>query len=164
MTKTRIALLAGVAFTAFGSPLLAQAVTVTQNMGVNLTVTAQCILSPVSSIALTGSLLSGNLDGAGSLSLQCTSGTAYKVRMGLGAGTGAALTARKLTSGTNTVNYNLFTDAARTLVWSDLVAGPNQISGTGTGTAATIPVYVRIPSQVAAPGTYTDTVVVSVDY
>jgi spore coat protein U-like protein len=59
------------------------------------------------------------------------------------------------------LNYNLFRDAARTLVWRD--TGPTRVSGIGTGAAQVFTVYGQLPgAQVVALGAYADTVTVVV--
>ena len=41
----------------------------------------------------------------------------------------------------------------------------NVYNGTGTGSEVTIPVYGRVQAQATPPsGTYTDTVIVTIDY
>jgi len=84
----------------------------------------------------------------------------YTVGLGTGAGTVAQ---RKMTSGANELNYNLYTDAARGTVW-----GGGSVSGSTsaiTGNASHT-VYGRIPASqtTVVPGTYADTIVVTVTF
>jgi spore coat protein U-like protein len=66
-------------------------------------------------------------------------------------------------SGVN-VLYGLYQDSARTQPWGNTV-GTNTTSGTGTGTAQTQTVYGRVAAQATpAPGSYSDSVVVTVGY
>jgi spore coat protein U-like protein len=59
---------------------------------------------------------------------------------------------------TNFVNYNLYTDAARTNSWS----GATSVNGTGS---ATLTVYGQVPVQAGiAIDVYTDTVTVTATY
>ena len=86
--------------------------------------------------------------------------------MGLsaGGGTGATVAVRKMTSGANTVNYTLYRDAARTLVWGTTI-GTDTVTGTGNAANQAITIYARTPTQtVPPPGTYTDTVTVTITY
>lgn len=73
------------------------------------------------------------------------------------------VSARKLRSGTNTMNYNLYKDSART---SLLGTGTNGRTNTLTAiTSGTFAVYGRVPkSQAAAAGTYTDTVNITLTF
>ena len=71
---------------------------------------------------------------------------------------------RKLTSGGNTVNYALYSDAAHTTIWGNTVS-TDTVAGTGAGSAQNFTVYGRVPPQAApAPGNYSDTITVTVMY
>src|SRR5262249_11735412 len=80
------------------------------------------------------------------LTATCASGTVYTVALSAGSGSGATFAARKLTSGSNQVNYTIYTDAGRTTVWGDGTGTSATVTGTGNGAAQTIPVYGRIQS------------------
>ena len=128
------------------------------------TISAICLVSATTVDFGSNGVLAGTIDGAGSLSVQCTNTTPYVVSLGLGTGTGVLLpTARKMTKGTETVTYGLYSDVNRAVAWG---TGAGQtVSGAGTGNAASIPVYGRIPSQTTpSAGVYNDTVVVTVTY
>jgi spore coat protein U-like protein len=146
----------------------ANAVTANADLGVSATVTSNCVLS-TSPVAFGNvDVTSGsNSDAAGSISVTCTNGTAWSASADVGAGTGATLASRKMTSGTDLLNYVLYTDSSRTNVWGDGVGGTTTlISGAGTGSADTRTIYGRVPSgQTAAPsGSYADTVAVTITY
>jgi spore coat protein U-like protein len=69
-----------------------------------------------------------------------------------------------MTSGGATVNYTLYSDSGRTTVWGTTI-GTNTVAATGSGAAQSYTVYGRIPAQTTpAPGTYNDTVTVTVTY
>jgi spore coat protein U-like protein len=60
--------------------------------------------------------------------------------------------------------YALFRDAARTLNWGNTI-GSNTVSGIGTGSAQSLPVFGRVPpSQTAAPGGYVDTIIATITF
>jgi spore coat protein U-like protein len=62
------------------------------------------------------------------------------------------------------VIYGLYRDSARSLPWGSTV-GTNTSSGTGTGSTQTQTVYGRVATQTTpSPGTYSDSVVVTVGY
>ncbi len=113
------------------------------------------------SIGLLGSIR----DAASALSVTCSNGTAYTAALdnGLGAGV-TGPTARKMTGPASaTVTYGLYRDAARSLPWGTGVG--LVYSGTGAGTAQNVPVYGRVPVQATpAPGSYSDTIVVTITY
>src|SRR5436190_1433424 len=69
-------------------------------------------------------------------------------------------------TGTNLLNYNIYTTSARTTVWGDGTASTATIGGTGSGSAQSVTVYGRVGSgQTSLPaGAYADTVAVTVTY
>jgi spore coat protein U-like protein len=166
-TRIKSAIFAGAATAAavFATP--AQAGTQTSNLAVTATVNASCTIS-------TSALAFGSVDtlsaspvlGTGGLSIACTNGSAWTATAGLGGGTGATFASRRMTSGASTLNYQIYTDSARTTLWGDGTASTGTITGTGTGSSQAVTVYGRIPaSQTTAPaGSYTDSVQVTVTY
>lgn len=94
-------------------------------------------------------------------------GVSYEIK--LSAGGAGSYAPRRMSSGANTLNYNLYTSNARTTVW-----------GNGTGSTGTISdgyllglftvnrnytVYGRVPAlQNARGGAYADTITVTVNY
>jgi spore coat protein U-like protein len=96
-------------------------------------------------------------DSAGTITYTCTSAALVTLSTG-GSGT---YNPRTLVSGANTMNYNLYADAARTQVWGDFSAGTT-IQVAGAGTNAVLSVFGRIPAaQNPNPGSYADTIVVT---
>jgi spore coat protein U-like protein len=88
----------------------------------------------------------------------------------LGAGGSGNILARTMSSGVNTLNYNLYTNNARTTVWGNGVTG-SSVSNSFTLTNATPSrnrshnVFGRIPPlQDASVGTYGDNILVSIQY
>ena len=159
-----LALSAGVAAGTAG------AATTTGNLGVGTTVTGgnsatittQSVTfpsyNPVNTLAT---------DGAGVVSVAATSGLPYTI--GLGGGLSALPPQRRLQSGMNLLNYNLYLDSARSTVWGEGSAGFPGATKPGTGVGAASPtshsVYGRIPpGQNVPPGSYSDTVVVTVTF
>jgi spore coat protein U-like protein len=66
--------------------------------------------------------------------------------------------------GAATIGYSLFTDTSRSSIWGNTV-GSNTVSSNGTGAAQAYTVYGRVSAQTTpAPGTYTDTVTVTLTY
>ena len=149
---------------------------VTQSTGeleVRLLVNASCDISGSSGGGLgnavldfgTATLLQTAIDadtgtsGTDALEVLCNPGVQYTLTFD--AGQNAAVIANramKLTAGTALVNYQLYSDAARTNVL-------NTISGTGTGTSQVVTVYGRVPAQAAPPpGSYRDVVIITVAF
>jgi spore coat protein U-like protein len=113
--------------------------------------------------ATSAAIQAGNIDATGTVSVNCTTGSAYTIALDAGGGTGATAASRKMTSGTNLLSYTVYTTAARTTVWD--ATGPGSVTGTGTGALQSISAYGRIFSGQTVPAaTYTDTVNVTVTY
>ena len=146
--------------------LQARAATATGNFAITGTITATCqVNASTLAFGAYNPVLNANLDVTGTVSVSCTNATPYNIGLGIGAGTGATITNRKMTSGANTLTYQVFRDAARTLNWGQTV-GTDTVAGTGNGVAQAITAYGRIPSgqTTAAVGAYTDTVVITITY
>lgn len=146
----------------------AQAAETASTLDVGATVTANCVVSTTPLAFGDVDVTSGqNVDGAGGISVTCTSGTGWAASADAGEGTGATLATRKMANGANLLNYALYTDGARTSVWGDGVGGSSStISGTGSGSAQARTIYGRVASgQTSLPaGSYADTVAVTVTY
>lgn len=112
------------------------------------------------------------VDSVGTLTVSCigTPGEAVSYRIGLGAGGSGNPAARRLRGpGAWALDYNLFTNGARTLVWGDGAAGSllvaDTLSLTGGARQRSHPVYGRIyPRQNVGPGAYGDTLVVTLEF
>lgn len=89
---------------------------------------------------------------------------AYTTSLSVGAGTFAQ---RHLTSGANTLNYNLFTDSAYSQVWGNGTGGSITLGYSGLLSLSTVssPVYARMPAgQDKPPGTYSATIIATVEF
>jgi spore coat protein U-like protein len=149
------------------APTAALAATTSSTMSVTATVTANCTVSTTALAFGNVDTISGsNFDSTGSLSITCTNGTAWAASAGIGSGSGASFANRRMTAGANLLNYNIYTTAARTVVWGNGTGGTATLPGTGTGTAQSVTVYGRVASgQTSVPaGSYVDTVAVTVTY
>ena len=130
---------------------------------VQASVGSDCIVSATDLIFPTSTgLISAAIPGMSSLSVTCTSTTAYTVGLGNGA-TGTGPTTRKMTNGASSITYGLYRDSAFAQPWSAVAGG--MASGTGSGTTQTYTVYGRVaPSQSPPPGAYGDSVGITVTY
>ena len=146
---------------ALSSPV--EAATATTSFSVTATVQASCTVS-ASNLAFSAYTGVEN-DTNTAVSVSCTTSTPYNVGLNAGAGTGATVSSRKMTGPSSSLlNYALYRDSARTQNWGNTV-GTDTVSGTGNGTAQSLTVYGAIPaSQSASPGSYSDTIVVTVTY
>jgi len=90
------------------------------------------------------------------------------VDIGVSSGASGILQDRKMMKGTSALHYNLYTDAGLTALAGNGSGGSNLISRLLTGllafsTSATI--YGKLPAQQwVAPGTYTDSVIITITY
>jgi spore coat protein U-like protein len=164
MTNTfRSAALAAVLSLAAATPAFAQT---NSNLAVSATVTNNCVVS-TSPMVFAGVDVTSNahLDSTAELSVRCTKDAAWTATAGVGSGTGASLSERRMMNGeTNLLGYNLYTDLAKTTVWGG--AGPGTISATGSGAEQLRTIYGRVfGGQGSLPaGTYQDTVQIVVSY
>jgi spore coat protein U-like protein len=72
----------------------------------------------------------------------------------------------KLATGTELLNYNLFTNAARTTIWGDGTAGTSRVSrNLRRNQPVNLTVYGRIPAgQDVRIGSYSETLTVTITY
>jgi spore coat protein U-like protein len=149
---------------------VAHSATTTTTFAVTATVQSTC------SATATALAFGAYTPGAGAvtnnstISVKCTKNTPYTVTLNAGATTGDAFTQRLMASGTNTLQYNLYTTAGFATVFGDGTGGTGTNVGTGAGvaTANAITVFGQLPdsatNQAAVPGSYTDTIQVTVTY
>ena len=143
------------------------AATATTSFTVSGTVVPTCSVS-AEALSFGGAIpnpINSNVDAQSNITATCSSGAAYTVALSAGNGAGATFAQRRLTSGPNTLNYSLYTDASRSIVWGDGTGGSSVFNGSGSGAAQAIPVYGRIPSPQSVPtGAYSDTIVVTLTF
>jgi len=131
---------------------------------VTATNATQCSVSASTlNFGSTGVLRSA-VDATSAITLTCTSAAPYTVALDGGLSGATNPTQRKMSQASEQVTYGLYQDSARAQPWGDST-GTNTAAGTGSGLAQTLTVYGRVPAQsTPSPGTYTDTVVVTVSY
>ena len=135
----------------------------TASFNVNASVATNCLVTVQNIDFGTMGVLAASVDATGAVVATCTPGTTYSVTLN-GGTTNSAPTARKMTKGTETITYGLYKDSQRSQPWGDVTPG-NSLAGTGNGLAQSLMVYGRVPPQTTpSPGTYTDTVVVTLTY
>jgi len=151
-------------------PALAQAGTASNSFQVTATVNSSCSVSGTSlnfGASIDPLATATPLDATSTLSVVCTNTTPYTVALNAGVNAGGAsnFSTRKMKSGSNTLGYQLYLDSGRSSVWGDGTASSSTSAGTGTGSAQTLTIYGRLPSLAnVVPGSYTDTVTVTVSY
>jgi spore coat protein U-like protein len=160
--------LAGLVFTAavLAAPKAHATQQVTTSFQVQITIQDACAITTAGTLDFgSHGVLAGNVDASSMLTVQCTATTPYSIGLSAGGGSGATVTARKMTgSGGGTVGYSLYRDAARSLVWGETV-GTDTIAAVGTGATQSETVFGRVPAQsTPAPDTYLDSITVTVTY
>jgi len=99
------------------------------------------------------------LDAVGTIAYQCSP---PKPTVQISTGSSGTYSARTMRSGAATLRYNLYLDAARTMIWGDGSAGTFTDSPNPGNVTRSIPIYGRVPAnQDAASGSYSDTILVS---
>lgn len=115
---------------------------------------------------------SSNSDSTGTVTVSCFSllldSVSYTIALSKGSG---QFSPRQLKSGSNTLNYNVYTTNARTTIWGNGTSSTSMVSDSYNIIIAITPIvrsytaYGRIPaSQNVTSGTYTDTLDVTVTY
>jgi spore coat protein U-like protein len=156
---------------ALGATGVANAATTTTNFSVTAMVLKTC--SATASTLAFGNYTpgAGAVTGTTTVNVKCTNGTSFAVALNGGSTTGGTISQRLMANGTNTLQYNLYKDAAFTTLFGDGTTGSTS-SGTGSGvaTAVTVTVYGQLPdnaaNQNAAPlaTNYSDNIIATVTY
>lgn len=158
------ALLAGCAFAT-----TAQAATKTDQFDVTIKITANCFIT-ADDIAFADSAgveTSTAVNAAGALHVRCTNGSPYTLKL---SGTVGARAMTRVSGGTQTIAYELYSDSARTTAWGSTAgAGGNVVTGTGTGLGTgntrDVPVYAKATLTGLEPAAdYKDTVTATVEF
>ena len=158
-SRTLLPCLTGLALLAL--PLTAAAGTDTGTLAVTATVESSCALD--GGTLNFGQYNSGqqtDLDVEGSISYSHCSGT---LSFALDGGTSGNINSRTMVSGDNELSYQLYRNSNRSAVWgSGAQAHEVLLFEVESGT---VPVYGRIlAGQLAAPGSYSDTVTITMTF
>lgn len=139
-----------------GTATIRPTFSVTATPARSCTVTATALTFPVTGI------LSAGLNAESQVNVTCTNQTPYSVQLSAGRNPdGSGMRRMKSAAGAQ-VLYALFQDAQRLSPWG---SGSQSVNGNGTGYSRQIAVYGKVPVQATpAPGSYTDTVIVTVTY
>jgi spore coat protein U-like protein len=141
----------------------ATAATVTTTFAVTTNVNALCTIS--ASDLVFPDFTGVQVDGQSSITLNCTNSAQWNVGLNAGTFAGATVTTRAMTGpGGSSLNYELFSDAARTTNWGNTV-GTDTVSGVGSGGVEVVTVYGRLPaSSNPAVGGYEDTITATITF
>ena len=101
--------------------------------------------------------------GVGNIAISCKGGGG-PFKVSLSTGQSHNFGARHMQSGASQLSYNLYTTAARSMVWGDGSGGSGTMSA-GRNTTIRLDIFGQIPAlQDAAIGTYTDNIVAIVNF
>lgn len=135
------------------------------NVQVQANIQSGCFISSASNLDFgsTSSVTSGNIDSSSVLGVACTTSGSWQV--GIGPGINYADGVRHVVGpGGSLLAYDLYSNSGRTQPWGDTL-NSNTVTGNG-GTSTQLTVYGRVPQQAVGvpPGTYSDTVTVTLTY
>ncbi len=148
----------------------AAAATTGSTMAVSVTVNNTCSVSAAPMAFPSYVPGAGAIQGSTTLKVACSKSSAFNVGLGYGLTAGSSYSQRLLGNGANTLQYNLYTSGSHSIVWGDGSGSTQYVTGTGTGTATPVPltVYGLLPdsaaNQLAAAGSYSDTILVVIVY
>jgi spore coat protein U-like protein len=109
-------------------------------------------------------VLRSSVDASSSVTVTCTNALPYTIALDGGSSGATNPTQRVMSQASQHITYGLYRDSARAQPWGDAV-GTNTAAGSGSGLAQTLTVFGRVPAQTTpTPGTYSDTVVVTISY
>lgn len=147
------------------APLAAHAAD-TADFGVQLVVENACNISAggtasdLDFTSVTGNI-TADIDASTNLTVNCNNGALYTIGLDDGDNFSGG---RRMTNGTQFVDYALYRDGSRTQAWGALGSG-NEFAGTGSNSDQLVPVYGRVPSgQSVGAGTYNDVVTATIAY
>jgi len=112
-----------------------------------------------------GTVAFAAVNSSGTVSVICNGTASFTVTLSTG-GSGS-FSPRKMSSGANKLNYNLYKDSAHTQIWGDGTGGTvtNASSLGASGGTKSFTAFGQVPAQaLPAPGSYTDTITVTVSY
>jgi spore coat protein U-like protein len=148
------------------------AATATSTFQVTATVLKYCTVSATNLAFGNYTPSTGPVTNSSTVTYACTNGTPItSITLNVGTTTGATFAQRLMTNGTQTLEYNLYTTNAYSSIWGDGTGGSVTqagATGSGLGTNSTLTVYGKLPdsaaNQAIPPGSYTDTITVTVNY
>lgn len=107
---------------------------------------------------------SGIVEALGSIHTTCSKGVAYVVRLSTGAGSFEERTMIGTSGNTDTLAYNLYTNASRDTIWSNPANG-GAVELVGTGLPESNFIFAALPlNQYIKPDNYSDNITVNLSY
>lgn len=126
---------------------------------------AQCTVSSTGVSFGTYDVFSGSpLDSTGTISFSCNG--KEDVEIWLSTGGSGTFSPRRM-SGPDSLDYNLYLDAARTNIWGDGTSGTGEYTQDNVpkNTTISVTIYGKIPAgQDVSAGSYTDTLTLTINW
>ena len=102
--------------------------------------------------------------GTTTLTATCTPQTTYNIGLNKGTTPAGTINQRKMVSGANTLDYQLYTDSTRANIWGETI-GTDTVTGSGTGVGVPHTVFGSVAGAQKVPaGAYADTITVTITY
>ena len=99
----------------------------------------------------------------GSITISCSPAERYSID--LSTGNSGSYPIRQLDSGGNTLDYNLYTDAAYSIIWGNGLGPTGHVLEDVAAAGGVYTIYGRIyPGQSPASGVYTDAITITLTY
>ena len=128
------------------------------------TISSNCDVSATDMLFGSVGSLSSPVSATNTITVKCISGAPYSIALGAGLSNATNPTIRKMTFGSNAVTYGIYQSPGTTQPWG-WTQDTDTVSGTGTGQTQSYSGYGIVPSQnLPMPGTYSDTIVVTITY
>lgn len=130
---------------------------------VTATVPSNCNIAATPLTFPTQVIFDADVTAQSAITVSCTNGSPYWV--GLDNGLNSISGQRRMRSGPNYINYDLFRDAGLSMRWG-ATKNVDTVSGTGASSGTTLTVYGVAPKPLTLPmpATYTDSVVATVNF
>lgn len=142
----------------------------TANLTVQTQVEASCSTFNVDNIAF-AAYSGAAVNATGTVTINCITGATYDIALGAGIGVGATVATRYMTNQTSGMSdqkleYKLYLDSGRTVLWGVRNSGTSKFAGTATGSNQSHTIYGTVTGNQAGRkvGIYQDTVVVTLTF
>lgn len=167
--KRTIILLTALAALIISTPMFAAGskstnLDVTASVAANCTITTSAVAFGAYDPVVTNA--STDLNGTGTVTVACTKNTGATVDLGTGSAPNWNGTTRRMSGGADFLTYALYKDSSRSQVWGIGLASGTTASYTAlTKDTVDLTVYGKVQSgQDVAVGSYTDTIVATINY
>lgn len=136
------------------------------NLNMDVLISASCSIANLTDATwsgIDGNFAAATTSSSGKVTVSCNLLTSYSV--GLGNGQNFSSGSRRMKKGSEFIAYNVYKDLTMLLPWGNIGSG-NEATGVGTGLNQALTVYAKIPAgqTPVSSGTYTDVVVVTLNF